>query len=291
MKKMRGNKRKGDLKNSGVTLFEVMIALAFFAIIVTPVMRTFVGSIKTNKESREVMVATDVATSIMEGITNKTYTEVIYALEAASSAGGFTKPGKEDGNNAKYALSSINGNYYNEGHVAAGVNDESNYRIGITVPDDFRFTGKLDDQDLASKAITNLHGLVGDGSSIPVNIDDDEAATDKLLYYGFSSDKYSEKIKEAPMVTFMMYSRIQRKNMFFDAIVTFIPRASNVDYLPSYDKNDEYFLYEVTVKVYPYRYDPKQGIWVERFNDSGTRFDGAPAAIMTGGIPNKPLSE
>ena len=66
-------KRKGLFRwfrkgSAGVTVFEVMIALALFAVIITPVMRSFVTAIKVNKRSRDVMIATDVADAIMEGI-------------------------------------------------------------------------------------------------------------------------------------------------------------------------------------------------------------------------------
>ncbi len=313
MKMKRGKKRKGVLRNSGgVTIFEVMIALAFFAIIITPVMQTFVGSIRTNKDSREVMVATDVATSIMEGITNKSYEEVVKALRMVP--GGFKTPVNESDTtaNAQWAFSSINDNYYNMGgnHVAPNClkvpSDLSDYdgnydtNISIADTDNNCYSGTINDLNVATKAISHLHTIFGDNpdaSTFPVLEENDAYAPDKMLYFGFSHDKYAPTTTNPNWVAksaYMLYTGIKKENLYFDATVTFVPRAENSNSVytgGTNTENSEYFIYDVTVKVYAYRYDPRKGTWVERFNpDTGT-FDGAPCAIMKSGIPNKNLNQ
>ncbi len=312
MKKLRGRKRKGIFKNSsGVTLFEVMIALAFFAIIITPVMRTFVSSIKTNKESREVMTATDVATTIMEGITSKSYEEVCKALRMVP--GGFHTPTSETDTtaNAQYAFSSINNNYYNEGgtHVAPNCmlhmseldKFDGNYQMSATYSVDEAtncFNGQVNDLDMCAPAISHLHTIFGDNpdaSTFQLHQDEYAENPDKMLYFGFSHDRYPDTMtaKGVAKSAYMLYTGIKKNNLYFDATVTLVPRAENSNSIytgGSNTENSEYFVYDVTVKVYAYRFDPKTGTWVERFDPETGTFMGAPAAVMKSGIPNKNLN-
>ena len=72
------------VNHKGVTIFEVMIAIALFAIIITPVMRSFITSMRVNQKARRAMIATDVAQTIMEGISGKSYEQVYYGLTAVT---------------------------------------------------------------------------------------------------------------------------------------------------------------------------------------------------------------
>ena len=113
---MRREKQKWIKKlmngSGGVTIFEVMIALALFAVIITPIMRSFVTAMSVNKNSRETMIATDVANSIMEGISGKTYEEVVGWLGQADTVGGFDLLDP-----AQNKFSSINDDWYNLGNT------------------------------------------------------------------------------------------------------------------------------------------------------------------------------
>ncbi len=320
-------KRKGLFKwfrkgSGGVTVFEVMIALALFAVIITPVMRSFVTAIKVNKRSRDVMIATDVADAIMEGIKGKTYEEVVAALCSAPT--GFTTSVDDKEGSAKLALSSINNNWYNQGHVggmdsskkilkkggaAMTLGDytgdyESTYR-NISADNRHGFTAdQVDDQAMAGKAITELRTFFD-----PTQTYEEYTANndDKLLYFGFSSglqytDDSNPSGKGVPKLTYMLYSRIEKDNRFFDATVTFLPRShATNDGNPTmrksvggggYEESDSYFTYEVTVKVYEYHYDPFTNAWVGRFAVDGTnKFEGAPIAELHTGILNKSLNK
>lgn len=320
-------KRKGLFRwfrkgSAGVTVFEVMIALALFAVIITPVMRSFVTAIKVNKRSRDVMVATDVADAIMEGIQGKTYEEVVKAL--VSSGAGFTTSVEDGTGSARLALSSINNNWYNQGHIG-GLNPAkkllnkggaamtmgdysgdytSNYR---NTPDDnshHKTANEVDDQAMAEDAIGELAAWFD-----PTQTYEEYTSTneDKLLYFGFSENQcYPDPDiingKGVPKITYMLYSRIEKDNRFFDATVSFLPRShknNNDDATMrrsvgggGYEESDSYFTYEVTVKVYEYHYDPFTNAWVGRFaSDGSARFDGAPIAELHTGILNKSLNK
>ena len=122
------------------------------------------------------------------------------------------------------------------------------------------------------------------GEDVWVNDDDasnDVFTEDKRLYFGQSIETYGGR----PLVTYLLYTRIEKENQFFDATVTFVPHSHDVNVANPGDV-DEYFTYEVTVSVYPYEYDPKTGTFINRF-DAERFIDGAPAAVMKSGIQNK----
>ena len=323
-------KRKGLFRwfrkgSAGVTVFEVMIALALFAVIITPVMRSFVTAIKVNKRSRDVMVATDVADAVMEGIKGKTYEEVVKAL--CSAPAGFTTSVEDKDGSAKLALSSINENWYNQGHVGGMDPTKKILKKGgaaMTTGDysgdykcEYRNLGdnnchvrtsdEIDDQVMAINAIKELRANFN-----PALTYEEYTATknDKLLYFGFNdvSDDYLQyddpdipSGKGIPKMCYMLYSRIEKDNRFFDVTVSFIPRSHNINKDDptmrrsigggAYEKSDTYFIYEVTVKVYEYHYDPFTNAWIGRFAPDADRFDGAPIAELHTGIYNKSLNQ
>lgn len=89
--------------NRGLSLVELIVAIALFAIIVTPVMNTFISSAKVNRNARKLMIANDVAQTIMEGYSEKTYETLITCL-------GFTTSTDLQGTSA---FTTTNGNVYN----------------------------------------------------------------------------------------------------------------------------------------------------------------------------------
>ncbi|MBR6255741.1 MAG: hypothetical protein IKR23_00055 [Lachnospiraceae bacterium] len=298
---MRRGKQKWFKKlmfgSGGVTIFEVMIALALFAVIVTPIMRSFVTAMSVNKNSRETMIATDVANSIMEGISGKTYEEVVSWLGQADTVGGFDLL---DPTQNKF--SSINDDWYNLGNTATGCfgpdsdpeKYEGDYYIdGVTVPDTNIVTGDsmLYGQEMAKRAILHLYTDTVVAGNTPSR---EDASPDKRLYFGFSyNDRYADvpgaANKGIPKLTYMMYSDIRKDNMCFDAIVTFIPRANNINIDTASGKTaQDYFAYEVTVIVYSFEFDKVSGEMKNRFN-STYMFDDAPCAILKGGIMNKSI--
>lgn len=293
-RKLKKNRRKG------VTLFEVMIALALFAIIIVPVMRSFVTAMTVNKRSREVMVATDVAQIVMEGITGKTYQDVVKALGIANG-GGFSFASEDDRKNSgKYALSTINNGFYNSGlkvlpvDIPSAVDKDDNNGWGASMTDT-EFT-KAMVADAVNNMVTvrltaqdplapNTDSWDGDKNNMANVI-----SSDKILYYGFSSNTYPPEAggSAIPKAAYMLYSRVQKDNHFYDVAVTLTPTAQNKIRRPEDDPDttkDQYFSYKVVVSVYEYNYDdydPDTKEWPSRYE--GGTLEGAPIAVLTSGI-------
>ncbi len=316
MKKEKNLMNKKKIRNSkGVTLVEVLVALGLFAIIVAPLMRSFVTSVKVNKKSRDTMIATDVANTIMEGIRGKTYEEVVKAL--ISSPSGFNSSVGDINSSSRLAFSSMDGNWYNLGHVgpspaqgdatkkllnssdpASDGDYTGSYATTYTASDDcFPISCEnLDDQEMCWEAIKEVSDL------FTAYVDKDQSLYDanpydKLLYFGFSSDMYPAPdavSKGIPKLAYMFYSRIERENRYFDATVTFVPRSQYPGTLARNKTGEtchKYFSYEVTVKVYEYHYDAMSHRWIGRFDPDTGRLEGAPAAKVTSGILNKSINK
>ena len=294
-------KRKNNRK--GVTLFEVMIALALFAIIIVPVMRSFVTAMTVNKRSREVMVATDVAQIVMEGITGKTYQEVVYALGICNAEGFKFETADDRKNSGKYALTTINNGFYNSGlrvlpvdiPGAVDVDDNNGWAESMT---DTEFT-KAVVADAVNNMITvrleaedplnpNLDSWDGNKANT-----ENKISSDKILYYGFSSNTYAPEADGTtiPKAAYMLYSRVQKDNHFYDVAVTLTPTAQNKIMREDDDPDttrDIYFTYKVVVSVYEYNYDDYDKDtkdWPSRYE--GGTLEGAPIAVLTSGIQYK----
>lgn len=307
--------KKGFRNSKGVTLVEVLVALGLFAIIVAPLMRSFVTSVKVNKKSRDTMIATDVANTIMEGIKGKTYEEVVKAL--CCSPSGFTSSVGDVNSSSKLALSSINENWYNLGHVgpspaqgdlskkllnsadpSSDGDYSGSYSTSYTVGSDECFPVSYDDLDDQAMCWPAIHE-VSDLFTAYVDKDQslyDANPYDKLLYFGFGSDMYpapDSTSKGIPKLAYMYYSRIEVENRYFDATVTFLPRSQYVSAgrAKAGETVQKYFTYEVTVKVYEYHYDTFNHRWEGRFDPTTGKFAGAPSAIVTSGILNKSINK
>ena len=291
----KSRKRKENRK--GVTLFEVMIALALFAVIITPVMRSFITAMKVNQRSRETMIATDVAQSIMEGISGKTYDEVCKALEIAPVGFDFTAALRDQ--SGKFALSTINDSFYNSGYCAKLVPDFPAEIGGIDPMGALTWPATT----LSGKPLTLDKAMVHNATMAFMLAEaypetdwkkpyedswtndgdngNDEVSVDKCLLFGHSDETYGGR----PILTYMLYTRIQKDNQFFDATVTFVPHTQNINVEHAGDY-DEYFTYEVTVSVYPYEYDVYTQKFINRIDDE-YYIMGGPAAVMKSGIQNK----
>jgi type II secretory pathway pseudopilin PulG len=285
--------RRRKRKNQGLTIFEVMIAVALFAIIVTPIMRSFVTSIKINEKARKVMIATDVAQTIMEGFAGKTYEQVWRALGTSESGFNFSSTG-----NGALAFSSINQNYFNNGHTVHLENSDVDtaFPSMITYDKDSPHGYKINsayaaipyDKLIASVAVRKLRAEIAaqtpkmpnmdnpNATDHPYEVDDVKtpATSDKRIYYGGSPETYAAKGSYAPVpkLAYMVYNRVQKDRYFFDVVVTFTPQPVNggkdalgndwKDATSGDIKPDDYFSYKVTLYVYEYMYegnDPASG--------------------------------
>ena len=63
---MQKHTKEGQLNNAGFSLVELLIAMVVLAIIVVPLLHSFVTSARTNAKSRSTMHATAIAEDVME---------------------------------------------------------------------------------------------------------------------------------------------------------------------------------------------------------------------------------
>ncbi|MBR3308028.1 MAG: type II secretion system protein [Lachnospiraceae bacterium] len=338
-------------KNGGITLIEIVVALALFAIIVTPLMRNFIDSSRINMKGRKVMIATDVAQSIMEGFAGKTYEDVIIGLDMAS--GGFEMKDVSS-NSAKYAFSAINHGFYNYGdNHAVKVNFPSDKITGIT-PSTITFSpAVLSRYGATSPAVTPAGGMWYTVSSdeaksfiaqkpVPLEevvatsalnntfllktldnpadpttlvlgpFEDREpvlgadgkvmkdsngydvypASADKRLYFGYSDDGSDPANgvdrQYTPLMAYMVYTRVNKDQYYFDVVCTFTPMA--------HSDTEKYYTYNVKLAVYEYTYDVTAGPSgdvvssddrVDRTDVDYVIFEGTPIVTLEGGMMNK----
>ena len=73
---MRRNKLSAD--NHGFSLVEILIDMVIIAIIVVPLLHTFVSSARANMQARQTLRMTTAAQDIMEGLKAYTIEELAY---------------------------------------------------------------------------------------------------------------------------------------------------------------------------------------------------------------------
>lgn len=81
MKRLRNNK--------GLTLVELIVSIAILAIIVLPLLTSFVQATKTNVKAKNKLHATEVAQNIMEGLENVSLNDIALQFNYPSYGAGF----------------------------------------------------------------------------------------------------------------------------------------------------------------------------------------------------------
>ena len=89
--------------NKGLSLLELVVAIAFLAIVITPVMNSFITAGRINAKSRKLMCANDCAQALMEGIADKSFYELCLAYDKYGS----------ESVSASYAMSGLDNNTFN----------------------------------------------------------------------------------------------------------------------------------------------------------------------------------
>ena len=216
--------KERKVRNKGLTLLEVLIAVCLFAIVVAPISASLLTALKINIKSRTMLTATDVAQSLMESFSEKTYEECKNTVVAL---GGTLATG----------FSSIDNGYYNNAANAVSL-PWSSVSTYITVNSIYQTT-MIDPDTLNVKIAPNKQWIndIGPMNAIYARALKTVCANKKLYY----------TVSPGGEVMYIGYTGIDAKGMTFDAVVSFLPVPNAAD--------DHWYSYEVFVDVYQYKGD------------------------------------
>lgn len=262
--------KKRKKNNSGISLIEIVLAIAVLAIVMTPVFNSFITSARVNMKARQTMAATNVAQTIMEGFADKRYPNIKTFI---SNISGVDQTGP-------YALSSVNENYYNMKDHSRQLGDTAGtvlYAAGLNAvsANQISITGSIyNSVDLVSGNNPPVLGSGMGADTVSINrviaqavkqdLETPGADNKALLYWTGGTNQ---------LLAAIVYTDIEMEGYHFDAVVSFIPMAKS--------NSDQYYSYCVTVTVYDAEYDPDgDGIYAERLQDE------ALLNVMLGGMAN-----
>lgn len=249
--------KKGN--NKGFSLVEIVIGIGMLAVIVIPILHTFITSAKINRDSRQIMIQTEVAQTIMEGFAGKSYADVKTSVAELGSSGSGIVSGNK-------ALSSIDGNIFNNTDVPT--NELMRMPIDYNnVVGGFSWgTGShLDDYfTMNNKSSVTWHGniyapLCNYVSDNTVMASMNQAFGDDLgilyelqTYTRVSTGGDPEKIRFFTYWTdptgdalFIGYGNIHYEGYYFDAVVSLLPMA--------HDEDDMYYTYKILLTLYEFQ--------------------------------------
>ncbi len=226
-------KRKNN--NKGFTLIELVVAIAVLAIVITPVLKSFVTSAKLNVKSRKLTAATNIQQSLMEGYADKTYTEILNICKKNGAGTG------------KYIFSTVSNNVYNSPSAwvkkpanfteltslaSSGNNPATLYWNGTSASSNSIYIPGSAGETLYNVMFQDIQKYVafhhfytthsvGDGNAETVSWWTD--STESILVMGYTNLKEDSNFK-------------------FDAIVVLVPAAEK--------KEDSYYPYYVNIYLY-----------------------------------------
>lgn len=254
LKKFFKSKR---LNNRGLTLIELLMAIAILAIIIVPVFGSFITSARVNMRARRTLAATDVVQTIFEGFADKTYETGVKSSIGQLSAGS----GVLSGNSA---LSTLDNNYYNDASHCIALPQTVFDTYGVSVSkNEIRYNGGIYTDPLAlisgngvPVTTVSINNVVAQAANY--NIVNGIAGAEKAIMTWSSGDGAA-----------LAYSDVEMEGHHFDVVVTFIPMMKT--------PTDKYYTYCVTITIY----DAKQEDPAMRFQESEL------LDVMLGGIAAK----
>lgn len=226
MKRMNIYLKSKQMDNRGLSLIEILMAIAILAIIIVPVFGSFITAARVNRDARRVMAATNTAQTILEGFADKSYEDVKTAI-------GLMGTVDLSGN---YALSTLDGNYYNMASSYEALNPGPFYgaSIGVSGPDEVIYLGDF------YRAVDLISGNGVSANTVSFN---NIASMAAALNVSSGADKALMSWTDASgLFTALVYSGIEVEYFKFDVIVTFIPMAAA--------PTDRYYTYCTTLTVY-----------------------------------------
>ncbi len=270
--------------NKGLSLLELIVAIAFLAIVITPVMNSFITAGKINAKSRKLMCANDCAQSIMEGIADKSFFEL---------ASAYSKYGSESVS-ASFAMSGLNDNAYNVQtcstntvdtnvvyksgftNTAASISVNNNYEISITQGGGSIITKKTATSISENGFVESVNA--GFRKDCLAMLGTTNSSLEKHICIWANSDVATDM--DAMMIT---YGGIEWDGYYFDAVVTFIPEGKE-PVAPITEEN-LWFSYYVQIDLYEVKKSGTEFTRTLGFDNTGADTI-APVLSLNTGIKN-----
>ncbi|MCR5734526.1 MAG: hypothetical protein K6G22_07980 [Lachnospiraceae bacterium] len=200
--------------NKGITLLEILISVCLLAIVLMPISTALMTALRINMEARTLLTATDVAQSLMEDISEKTYDECLTTVKALETANK-KRAAKEIG------FSAIDGDWFNEhDHVQKVAFPTGVSPVGIAT------TSLGNNIDL----ISNNKGL----NAKFVEVMKGYTGAKQLIY----------SVDPNNLLLYMGYMGVSSKGKTYDVVISFLPVARTT--------TDTWYTYEVFMDVYAY---------------------------------------
>ncbi len=233
--------------NKGLSLLELVVAIAFLAIVITPVMNSFITAGKINAKSRKLMCANDCAQALMEGIADKSFYELCLAYDKYGS----------ESVSASYAMSGLNDNAFNIPVCSANTVDtnvvfKSPFNVTVaTVSCNDNY--KLKYYNGSSWVEVMTQSAISDNGFVQtINQGFRKDCKAKMLGLNPTLEKHlgiwANSTDVADMKLMMIcYGGIEWDGYYFDAVLTFIPEGRE----PAIGAEaDKWYSYYVQIDLY-----------------------------------------
>lgn len=235
--------------NRGLSLLELIVAVCFLAIVITPIMNSFITSAKVNAKARKLMCANDCAQTIMEGLADKSFYEIKYAILNEYGVKNVS---------ANYALSCINNDAYNITTCSTNTIDTNVVITGSFTGTDASFSNiktysfNYTPYGGSSTSANVCESVSTNGFTASVNSIFRSECLAKLGTTNTDLEKHiclwlnDTDINNA-MIGMITYSGIEWDGYYFDAVVTLLPEGR----VPAIGADeDTWYSYYVQVDIY-----------------------------------------
>lgn len=180
---MKREERRGQLNNDGFSLVELLIAVTILAIIVAPLLHSFVTAIRTNAKARNTMYATAVAEDVMEEF--EAYG--IDGMRQIYQSAGYTEELDADVNGDGVSESGSYRFIGTDGNTTSGI-----YDVEVLLDPSPYTSGDASNPSINDMKIADIQNLAGSLNAVYM---DDNNGYGKLLANAIIGEKgYSENV-------------------------------------------------------------------------------------------------
>lgn len=228
--------KKGN--NKGFSLIEIVIGIGMLAVIIVPILHTFITSAQINRDARQVMIQTEVAQTIMEGFAGKTYLEVKASVGALG-----TNPDVVSGDKA---LSSIDNNWFNTmGTYYDYTGDLALHLTAVSCNAVIWQGATIETQNLVSdnSVMASMNQIFANDLALKFNAVAGADGNEQRIFTSCSPGSGG--------ALFIGYGNIHYEGYRFDAVVSFLPMAKTA--------SDTYYTYRILLTLYEYKPEMSAG--------------------------------